>query len=62
MWLLLRDLDAGRFSLIQFYVRRTKRLLPALIVIILAVLFYPCGEVAGLRRCRDTPVWGVMTR
>jgi peptidoglycan/LPS O-acetylase OafA/YrhL len=36
--LILRQLDAGRFSLAEFYVRRTKRLLPALVVMLLVVL------------------------
>jgi peptidoglycan/LPS O-acetylase OafA/YrhL len=36
--LILRKLDAGQFSLAEFYVRRIKRLLPALIVMLLAVL------------------------
>jgi peptidoglycan/LPS O-acetylase OafA/YrhL len=36
--LILRQLDAGRFSLAEFYVRRTKRLLPALILMLVVVL------------------------
>jgi peptidoglycan/LPS O-acetylase OafA/YrhL len=36
--LILRQLDAGRFSLVEFYVRRIKRLLPALILMLVAVL------------------------
>jgi peptidoglycan/LPS O-acetylase OafA/YrhL len=36
--LILRQLDAGRFSLVEFYVRRIKRLLPALILLLVAVL------------------------
>jgi peptidoglycan/LPS O-acetylase OafA/YrhL len=36
--LILRQLDAGRFSLVEFYVRRIKRLLPALILMLLVVL------------------------
>jgi peptidoglycan/LPS O-acetylase OafA/YrhL len=36
--LILRQLDAGRFSLVEFYVRRIKRLLPALILMLVVVL------------------------
>ena len=36
--LILRQLDAGRFSLVEFYVRRIKRLLPALILMLIVVL------------------------
>jgi peptidoglycan/LPS O-acetylase OafA/YrhL len=36
--LILRQLDAGRFSLAEFYVRRVKRLLPALILMLVVVL------------------------
>jgi peptidoglycan/LPS O-acetylase OafA/YrhL len=36
--LILRQLDAGRFSLAEFYVRRIKRLLPALILMLVVVL------------------------
>jgi peptidoglycan/LPS O-acetylase OafA/YrhL len=36
--LILRQLDAGRFSLVEFYVRRIKRLLPALILMLIIVL------------------------
>jgi peptidoglycan/LPS O-acetylase OafA/YrhL len=36
--LILRQLDAGRFSLGEFYVRRIKRLLPALILMLVVVL------------------------
>jgi len=36
--LILRQLDAGRFSLVEFYVRRIKRLLPALVLMLVAVL------------------------
>jgi peptidoglycan/LPS O-acetylase OafA/YrhL len=36
--LILRQLDAGRFSLGEFYVRRIKRLLPALVLMLVAVL------------------------
>jgi peptidoglycan/LPS O-acetylase OafA/YrhL len=36
--LILRQLDAGRFSLAEFYVRRVKRLLPALILMLVIVL------------------------
>jgi peptidoglycan/LPS O-acetylase OafA/YrhL len=36
--LILRQLDAGRFSIVEFYVRRIKRLLPALILMLVAVL------------------------
>jgi peptidoglycan/LPS O-acetylase OafA/YrhL len=36
--LILRQLDVGRFSLVEFYVRRIKRLLPALILMLVAVL------------------------
>src|SRR5919198_1391735 len=36
--LVLRQLDAGRFSLAEFYARRTKRLLPALVLMLLVVL------------------------
>jgi peptidoglycan/LPS O-acetylase OafA/YrhL len=36
--LILRQLDAGRFSLAEFYVRRIKRLLPALVLMLVVVL------------------------
>ena len=36
--LILRQLDAGGFSLVEFYVRRIKRLLPALILMLVVVL------------------------
>src|SRR5215218_6373830 len=36
--LILRHLNAGRFSLAEFYVRRVKRLLPALILMLVVVL------------------------
>jgi peptidoglycan/LPS O-acetylase OafA/YrhL len=36
--LILRQLDAGEFSLSEFYVRRIKRLLPALILMLVVVL------------------------
>jgi peptidoglycan/LPS O-acetylase OafA/YrhL len=36
--LILRQLDGGRFSLGEFYVRRIKRLLPALILMLVTVL------------------------
>lgn len=36
--LILRQVDAGRFSLVMFYVRRIKRLLPALILLLVTVL------------------------
>jgi peptidoglycan/LPS O-acetylase OafA/YrhL len=36
--LILRHLDAGRFSRVEFYVRRIKRLLPALILMLVVVL------------------------
>jgi peptidoglycan/LPS O-acetylase OafA/YrhL len=36
--LILRQLDAGRFSLVEFYVRRTKRLLPALVLMLVVVV------------------------
>lgn len=36
--LILRQLHAGRFSLVEFYVRRIKRLLPALILMLVIVL------------------------
>jgi len=36
--LILRQLDAGRFSLVEFYVRRIKRLLPALVLMLVVVL------------------------
>jgi peptidoglycan/LPS O-acetylase OafA/YrhL len=36
--LIAKDIDRGRFSIASFYVRRTKRILPALFVVLLATL------------------------
>jgi peptidoglycan/LPS O-acetylase OafA/YrhL len=40
---LLQDLDGGRFSLIKFYERRVRRILPALLVVA-AVTFFICAK------------------
>lgn len=39
--LLIQDLEAGRFSLLRFYERRARRILPALFVVLAACV--PCG-------------------
>src|ERR1700741_3932738 len=36
--LITRDLELGRFSLVEFYNRRTRRIFPALIVVLCATL------------------------
>ncbi|MEM8776614.1 MAG: acyltransferase family protein [Pseudomonadota bacterium] len=36
--LILKDLDAGRFSLVRFYERRARRILPALVLVMLVSL------------------------
>ena len=40
---LLQDIDGGRFSLIRFYERRVRRILPALLVVA-AVTFFVCAK------------------
>jgi peptidoglycan/LPS O-acetylase OafA/YrhL len=40
---LLQDIDGGRFSLIKFYERRVRRILPALVVVA-AVTFFVCAR------------------
>ncbi|MGD8874423.1 MAG: acyltransferase, partial [Gammaproteobacteria bacterium] len=35
---ILRDMDAGRFSLLEFYRRRVKRIAPVMLVVVAAVL------------------------
>ncbi len=53
--ILAREIDAGRFSLAGFYERRARRILPALLVMLVAVLglaawLYLPGDFAGVPR------------
>lgn len=53
--IIAREIDAGQFSLVRFYERRARRILPALLVMLAAVLaaaswLYLPGDFAGVPR------------
>lgn len=53
--IIAREIDAGQFSILQFYERRARRILPALLVMIAVVLglaawFYLPADFAGVPR------------
>jgi peptidoglycan/LPS O-acetylase OafA/YrhL len=54
--LIIADVDAGRFSLGNFYERRIRRIFPALIVLLLAVAAFGCVMLlpTELKRCAES--------